>query len=62
MTTTRLLAGGPGNKRDRARLAALNDADQQVANYTAEKLYDGTRTVARCWKLALDEQDERITP
>jgi hypothetical protein len=50
MTTT-------GNKRDRARLAALNDADQRIASYTAEKLYDGTRTVARCWSLALDALD-----
>jgi hypothetical protein len=45
---------GPGNKRDRARFAALNSSTQIAVNQRARLLYDGSRTVARCWSEALD--------
>jgi hypothetical protein len=47
--------GGPANKRDRARFAALPAADREAASALAASKYDGTRTVARCWAEALDE-------
>jgi hypothetical protein len=51
------IGDGPGNKRDRERFAALADDDARVAiRVRAAALYDGSRTVARCWKDALDEQ------
>jgi hypothetical protein len=56
-TTTATLAAHwpqPGNRRDRERFAALTEWEQDVVRATAARLYDGTRTVARCWSLALD--------
>jgi hypothetical protein len=53
MTTTRLLGGGPTNQRDRDRFANFDAERQQTAADIAFRLYDGTRTVATCWKLAL---------
>lgn len=44
----------PGNKRDRARFDALPEWEQDVARGVAGRLYDGTRTLAACWKLALE--------
>jgi hypothetical protein len=54
---THLLGGGPGNKRDRERFANLDPTLQVLAGEIAFRLYDGTRTVARCWSLALDEAE-----
>lgn len=45
----------PTNKSDRARFAALTDAARIVVTERSAALYDGTHTVAACWKLALDE-------
>lgn len=45
----------PGNKKDRERFARLLPTQRTMVRLTAEKLYDGTRTVARCWKEALDK-------
>ena len=50
---------GPGNKRDRLRFAALPEEQRQVANARAAQFYDGSRTIARCWTLALDEAEHR---
>jgi len=54
-------AGGnaqPGNKRDRERFANLTPWAQARVGSVANRLYDGTRTVARCWSLALDAEED----
>lgn len=48
----------PGNKSDRERFAALTEWDQQATRKLVDRLYDGTRTVARCWKEALEAVEE----
>jgi hypothetical protein len=53
-------AGGPGNKRDRARFAALTDDRKAAVSRQAETLYDGSRTVARCWVEALDAEQRGV--
>ena len=56
-TTTHQGPGGnmtPGNARDRARFDALTPDQQEVVRANAADLYDGTRTVARCWTEALE--------
>lgn len=55
-------AGGhvePTNKKDRARFASLTEAAQVEVSERSAALYDGTHTVAACWKLALDEAGAR---
>lgn len=47
------IGGGPTNAKDRALFATLDEAEQRAAAANAAALYDGTRTVAACWKLAL---------
>lgn len=50
-------AGGyvePGNRSDRDRFAALDETAQAAVMRWSAELYDGTRTVARCWRDALD--------
>lgn len=44
----------PGNKRDRARYAALDESQRATAHEHSWSLYDGTRTISRCWTEALD--------
>jgi|HubBroStandDraft_6_1064221.scaffolds.fasta_scaffold94053_3 hypothetical protein len=48
----------PGNARDRKRFAELRAAAQTSVRAAAAKLYDGERTVARCWAEALDAAPE----
>lgn len=51
-------AGGrtePTNKSDRARFASLTESVQAKVVERSAALYDGTHTVAACWKIALDE-------
>lgn len=50
-----LLGGGPTNARDRATFATLSAADQDRIAARARELYDGSRTVAACWKQAIGE-------
>lgn len=57
-TATRRFTGLPGNRRDRERFAELNPWAQDRVCRIAFKLYDGTRTVARCWTLALEAVEE----
>jgi len=57
MNTMRL-GGGPGNKRDRERLGRLTAIQQDNASRTARELYDGTRTVARCWSEAIEREEQ----
>lgn len=47
----------PGNRKDRARYDALDGAAKIVVEERAFRLYDGSRTVARCWKEAMDSLD-----
>lgn len=56
-TETRGAAGytEPTNKTDRRRFASLTIAAQTAVIVRSAALYDGTNTVAACWKLALDE-------
>lgn len=59
MTTTWTpFTGTPGNKRDRERFASITPWAQTRVRKMAGRLYDGTRTVARCWALALDAEIE----
>ena len=48
----------PGNRRDRDRFDALTPWGQEVARGVVARMYDGTRTVARCWSLALDATED----
>ena len=48
-------AGGPGNIRDRARFEALSQTDRRWTSDRAAQYYNGSRTIAWCWKRALDE-------
>jgi hypothetical protein len=50
---TNLLGGGPTNKKARAQWAKMTTAQRRKAARKAQELYDGTRTVARCWNEAL---------
>jgi hypothetical protein len=50
----RFSAEVPGNRKDRARYEALTEWDQAVVRAIRVRLYDGSRTIARCWKDALD--------
>lgn len=50
----RISTDAPGNKRDRERYAALTEWEQAVALKIVDRLYDGTRTRALCWKIALE--------
>jgi hypothetical protein len=43
----------PGNARDREAFAALSEAYQARVRELASYLYDGSRTVAACWRQAL---------
>ncbi len=47
--------GGPGNERDRKRFVSLSEIDRVWCSDRAEQLYNGSRTVARCWDTALNE-------
>lgn len=55
--------GYPGNSHDKTRYAQLTSTQQKRANYYANWLYDRNlalppgqrRTVARCWREALDQ-------
>lgn len=51
---------GPGNKKDRARMAALSWAQQASVQQLAASLYDGTRTVASCYKQALAQVEASL--
>jgi hypothetical protein len=54
----------PGNRNDRFNFKALPaDRQAKVAAHAA-RLYDGTRTIARCWKEALnaDWRENTVTP
>ena len=53
----RPVVAGLGNARDRKRLAALGPGHQQAVSDRAAELHDGTRTVAACWRAALDEAE-----
>lgn len=44
----------PTNRRDRERFAGLSDAQRNAVATQAAHLYDGSRTLARCWTEALD--------
>jgi hypothetical protein len=44
----------PGNKTDRTRFRSLTQKEQEGVAKRAWLLYDGTRTIARCWKEALN--------
>jgi hypothetical protein len=52
--------GGPGNKRDRQRYARLTPGRQTAASRLAGQLYDGSRTVARCWTEALTAIEAKV--
>lgn len=52
-----MLGGGPTNTKDRAIFADLSPAEQVRIAERAEALYDGSRTVAACWKQALSERE-----
>ncbi|MGD9622290.1 MAG: hypothetical protein AB7G47_19875 [Mycolicibacterium sp.] len=62
--------GYPGNRRDKARYAQLARAQQKRANYYANWLHDRNpalppgqrRTVARCWREALDQITNETQP
>lgn len=43
----------PTNKKDIARFERLSPQQKREVMARASELYDGTRTVARCWKIAL---------
>jgi len=45
----------PTNAQDRARFATLTESAQVAVCERSAALYDGTRTVAACWKTALEE-------
>lgn len=61
MTTTTITTHtDPTNKRDRERFAALSPWGQDVARSVVGRMYDGTRTVAQCWKLALDAAETEV--
>lgn len=53
--TTQLLGGGPTNKHDRKLFAEFTPEVQERIAARVDALYDGTRTVARCWRTALAE-------
>ena len=55
---TRSFTGTPGNRRDRARFDALTYWDRAIVCKIAGRLYDGSRTVARCWAEALDAVED----
>ena len=44
----------PCNRRDRGRYAVLSSAQRKQVAAHATELYDGTRTLTRCWTEALD--------
>ena len=48
----------PGNLKDRERFYNRTEWAQERVRNAAFRLYDGTRTIARCWTLALDADDE----
>jgi hypothetical protein len=52
----------PGNRADLATFNSLWDEARQYVITRANELYDGTRTAARCWKLALMEVDPSADP
>lgn len=43
----------PGNRKDCEYFNALTEWEQDIVRKVANRMYDGTRTAARCWKLAL---------
>lgn len=49
--------GDPTNRRDRALFAGLSESRQREVRELAASLYDGSRTIARCWKEALGSAD-----
>ena len=48
----------PCNRRDRERFAKLGSAQRDAVARHAARLYDGSRTLTRCWTEALDTAPE----
>ncbi|MEV4972011.1 hypothetical protein [Streptomyces scopuliridis] len=48
----------PCNRRDRERFSQLTASQRDAVATHAATLYNGTRTITRCWTEALDEAPE----
>jgi hypothetical protein len=43
----------PTNQKDQIKFMRLTSDQKELVLDEVERLYDGTRTMAQCWKLAL---------